>query len=66
MGKVEGETTGVGVWLTIEEIVNPEGMVTTASGPYTVARPLGVDRYGGAVSGEAGRSQDGAVPKPDA
>lgn len=36
VGKVEGETTGVGVWLTIEEIVNPEGMVTTASGPYTV------------------------------
>jgi hypothetical protein len=36
VGKVEGETAGVGVWLTIEEIVNPEGMVTPASGQHTV------------------------------
>jgi hypothetical protein len=36
VGRVEGETSGVGVWLAIEEIVNPEGMVTSAPGPYTV------------------------------
>lgn len=36
VGRVEGETTGVGVWLAMEEIVNPEGMVTPAPGPYTV------------------------------
>lgn len=36
VGRVEGETPGVGVWLVIEEIVNPEGMVTLAPGPYTV------------------------------
>jgi hypothetical protein len=36
VGRVEGETSGVGVWLAIEEIVNPEGMITPAPGPYTV------------------------------
>jgi hypothetical protein len=36
VGRVEGETAGVGVWLAIEEIVNPEGMITPAPGPYTV------------------------------
>jgi hypothetical protein len=36
VGRVEGETSGVGVWLSIEGIVNPEGMVTSAPGPYTV------------------------------
>jgi len=36
VGRVEGETSGVGVWLAIEEIVNPEGMITAAPGPYTV------------------------------
>jgi hypothetical protein len=36
VGRVEGETPGVGVWLAIEEIVNPEGMITPAPGPYTV------------------------------
>ncbi|HXH81366.1 MAG TPA: hypothetical protein VNN07_00390 [Candidatus Tectomicrobia bacterium] len=36
VGRVEGETPGVGVWLALEEIVNPEGMVTAAPGPYTV------------------------------
>jgi hypothetical protein len=35
-GRVEGETSSVGVWLAIEEIVNPEGMTTPAPGPYTV------------------------------
>jgi hypothetical protein len=36
VGRVEGETSGVGVWLAMEEIVNPEGMITSAPGPYTV------------------------------
>ena len=36
MGRVEGETSGVGVWLAIEQIVNPEGKVTPAPGLYTV------------------------------
>jgi len=36
VGRVEGETSGVGVWLAMEEIVNPEGMITPAPGPYTV------------------------------
>lgn len=36
VGRVEGETADVGVWLAIEEIVNPEGMITPAPGPYTV------------------------------
>ena len=36
VGRVHGETAGVGVWLAIEEIVNPEGMTTSAPGPYTV------------------------------
>jgi hypothetical protein len=36
LGKVEGETSGVGVWLAIEEIVNPESLITSAPGPYTV------------------------------
>jgi hypothetical protein len=36
VGRVEGETSGVGVWLAIEEIWNPEGMITSAPGPYTV------------------------------
>jgi hypothetical protein len=35
-GRVEGETTGIGVWLAIEEIVNPEGMMTLAPGRYTM------------------------------
>jgi hypothetical protein len=36
-GRVEGETSGIGVWLAIEEIVNPEGMMTTpAPGRYTM------------------------------
>jgi hypothetical protein len=30
------ETAGVGVWLAIEEIVNPEGMITSAPRPHTV------------------------------
>ena len=30
VGRVGGETAGVGVWLAIEEIVNPEGMITSA------------------------------------
>src|SRR5919106_3614350 len=36
VGRVEGETAGVCVWLAIEDILNPEGMVTSAPGPYTV------------------------------
>jgi len=36
VGRVEGETSGVGVWLAVEEIVNPEGMITPAPGPYTL------------------------------
>ena len=36
VGRVEGDTSDVGVWLAIEEIVNPEGMITPAPGPYTV------------------------------
>jgi hypothetical protein len=36
VGRVEGETSGVGVWLAIEDIVNPEGLITPAPGPYTV------------------------------
>jgi hypothetical protein len=36
IGRVEGETAGVGLWLAVEEIVNPEGMVTPAPGPFTV------------------------------
>jgi hypothetical protein len=36
VGRVDGDTAGVGVWLAIEEIVNPEGMITSAPGPYTV------------------------------
>jgi hypothetical protein len=36
VGRVAGETGGIGVWLTMEEIVNPEGMTTSAPGPYTV------------------------------
>lgn len=36
VGRVEGETSGIGVWLAMEEIVNPEGMITPAPGPYTV------------------------------
>jgi hypothetical protein len=36
VGRVEGETAGVGVWLAIEEIGNPEGMITSPPGPYTV------------------------------
>jgi hypothetical protein len=36
IGRVDGETAGVGLWLALEEIVNPEGMVTSAPGPYTV------------------------------
>jgi hypothetical protein len=35
-GRVEGETAGIGVWLAIEEIVNPEGMTTLAPGRYTM------------------------------
>jgi hypothetical protein len=35
-GRVEGETSGIGVWLAIEEIVNPEGMTTPAPGHYTM------------------------------
>ena len=35
VGRVEGETAGVGVWLAIEDIVNPEGLATRAPGPYT-------------------------------
>jgi hypothetical protein len=35
-GRVEGETAGIGVWLAIEEIVNPEGMTTQAPGRYTI------------------------------
>jgi hypothetical protein len=35
-GRVEGETSGIGVWLAIEEIVNPEGMTTPAPGRYTM------------------------------
>lgn len=34
-GRVEGETQGVGIWLTIEEVATPEGMVMPAPGPYT-------------------------------
>jgi hypothetical protein len=33
---VEGETSGVGILLAIEDIVNPEGLITPAPGPYTV------------------------------
>jgi hypothetical protein len=33
---VEGETSGVGATLAIEEIVNPAGMITPAPGPYTL------------------------------
>ena len=36
VGKVEGETPGVGVWLSIEEVATPDGMVTSVSKPYTV------------------------------
>jgi hypothetical protein len=36
VGRVGGETAGVGVWLAIEEIVNPEGMITSAPRPHTV------------------------------
>ena len=36
VGRVEGETSGVGIWLAIEGFVNPEGMTTPAPGPYTV------------------------------
>ena len=36
VGKVEGETAGVGLWLSIEEVATPDGMVTPVSGPYTV------------------------------
>lgn len=35
-GRVEGESSGIGVWLAIEEIVNPEGMTTPAPGRYTM------------------------------
>ncbi len=35
LGRVEGETEGVGIWLTIEEVATPEGMVMPAPGPYT-------------------------------
>jgi hypothetical protein len=37
VGRVEGETAGVCVWLAIEDILNPEGLIITpAPGPYTV------------------------------
>ena len=36
VGKVEGETANVGLWLSIEEVATPDGMVTPVSGPYTV------------------------------
>ena len=36
VGKVEGETPHVGVWLSIEEVAMPDGMITPVSGPYTV------------------------------
>ncbi|HET9482104.1 MAG TPA: hypothetical protein VFP98_10140 [Candidatus Polarisedimenticolia bacterium] len=36
VGKVEGETANVGVWLSIEEVATPDGMVTAVSKPYTV------------------------------
>lgn len=36
VGKVEGETGNVGVWLSIEEVTTPDGMMTPVSGPYTV------------------------------
>lgn len=35
VGKVEGETPGVGIWLRIEEVTTPDGMVMPAPGPYT-------------------------------
>jgi hypothetical protein len=35
-GRIEGETEGVGVWMTIEDVTTPEGMVMPAPGPYTM------------------------------
>lgn len=35
VGKVEGETAGVGIWLRIEEVATPDGMIMPAPGPYT-------------------------------
>lgn len=35
IGKVEGETPGIGIWLRIEEVTTPDGMVMPAPGPYT-------------------------------
>jgi hypothetical protein len=36
VGKVEGETAHIGLWLAIEEVATPDGMMTPLSGPYTV------------------------------
>jgi hypothetical protein len=35
VGQVEGETPGVGIWIRIDEVTTPDGMVMPAPGPYT-------------------------------